>query len=93
MNTNIGEGLFTGLVLVTSESKPDIEAKIKEALSPFTIKIMDTQSMDIRGRYFLTILFSLDKAHAKAIQGDLEAAAKAIDVDLVIDYQYLQGAN
>lgn len=93
MSANGNEGLFTGLVLVTSESKPNIELKIKEALSPFTIKIMDTQSMDIRGRYFLTILFSLDKAHAKAIQEDLEAAAKALDVDLVVDYQYLEGAN
>ena len=93
MSANSGEGLFTGLILVTSESKTNIEAKIKEVLAPFTIKIMDTQSMDIRGRYFLTILFSLDKAHANAIQDDLEAVAKTIDVDLVVDYQYLQGAN
>ena len=80
-------GNLTGLILVTGKSAPNIEAVILEALSPFTIEIMDKQSMDIRDRYFLAIYFKLDKAHAKAIENDLEAAAKNIDVDLVIDFQ------
>ncbi len=80
-------GNLTGLILVTGKSAPNIEAVILEALSPFTIEIMDKQSMDIRDRYFLAIYFKLDKAHAKAIESDLEAAAKNIDVDLVIDFQ------
>ena len=80
-------GNLTGLILVTGKSAPNIEAVILEALSPFIIEIMDKQSMDIRDRYFLAIYFKLDKAHAKAIESDLEAAAKNIDVDLVIDFQ------
>lgn len=80
-------GNLTGLILVTGKSAPNIEAVILEALSPFTIEIMDKQSMDIRDRYFLAIYFKLDKAHAKAIESDLDAAAKNIDVDLVIDFQ------
>jgi predicted amino acid-binding ACT domain protein len=78
---------FTGLVLVTGESAPNIENEILETLSPFVITILDKQSMDIRGRYFLAIHFSLDKAHAKAIEKDLLNTAEKIGVDLVVDYQ------
>lgn len=79
--------IFTGLILVTGESAPDIEKEILDTLSPFVITILDQQSMDIRGRYFLAIHFSLDKAHAKAIEEDLLATAEKIGVDLVVDYQ------
>ena len=82
MNSN-----FTGLILVTGESAPGIEAAILETLSPFTIQILDKQSMDIRERYFLAIHFSLDKAHAKAIEKDLLATADKLNVDLVVDYR------
>ncbi|NDA83335.1 MAG: hypothetical protein EBY00_01110 [Actinobacteria bacterium] len=78
---------FTGLLLVTGESAPNIESEILETLSPFVITILDKQSMDIRGRYFLAIHFSLDKAHAKAIEKDLLNTAAKIGVDLVVDYQ------
>ena len=78
---------FTGLILVTGVSAPGIEAAILETLAPFTISILDKQSMDIRDRYFLAIHFSLDKAHAKAIEKDLMAAAEKLDVDLVVDFQ------
>ena len=82
MNSN-----FTGLILVTGESAPGIEAAILETLSPFTIQILDKQSMDIRERYFLAIHFSLDKAHTKAIEKDLLATAEKLNVDLVVDYR------
>ncbi len=78
--------IFTGLILVTGESSPNIEKEILDTLSPFVITILDQQSMDIRGRYFLAIHFSLDKAHAKAIEEDLLATAEKIGVDLVVDY-------
>lgn len=82
MNSN-----FTGLILVTGESAPGIEAAILETLSPFTIQILDKQSMDIRERYFLAIHFSLDKAHTKAIEKDLLSTAEKLNVDLVVDYR------
>jgi predicted amino acid-binding ACT domain protein len=78
---------FTGLALITGVSAPGIEDAILETLSPFTIQILDKQSMDIRDRYFLAIHFSLDKAHARAIEKDLLAAAEKLDVDLVVDFQ------
>ena len=81
------ENPFTALILVTSEIKPEIKERILEALTPFSIKILDQQSMTIRDRYFLAILFSLDKVHAKAIEKDLYEVANGIGVDLAIDYQ------
>ena len=82
MNANL-----TGLILVTGESVPGIEETILQTLAPFTIEIIDRQSMDIRDRYFLAIYFKLDKAHARAIETDLLAAAEALKVDLVVDYK------
>lgn len=81
------ENPFTALILITSVIKPSINEQILEALAPFSIKILDQQSMSIRDRYFLAILFSLDKAHAKAIEKDLYEVANGIGVDLAIDYQ------
>jgi predicted amino acid-binding ACT domain protein len=78
---------FTGLMLVTGESAPNVENEILETLSPFVIEILDNQSMDIRGRYFLAIHFSLDKAHAKAIENDLQNTAERLGLDLIVDYQ------
>lgn len=78
---------FTGLILITGESAPGIEAAILETLAPFTIQILDKQSMDIRGRYFLAIHFSLDKAHAKAIEKDLMERAEKLNLDLAVDYR------
>ena len=78
---------FTGLILVTGVSAPGIEETILKTLSPFTIEIIDKQTMDIRDRYFLTIYFKLDKAHAKAIEKDLLETATSLNVDLVVDFK------
>jgi predicted amino acid-binding ACT domain protein len=78
---------FTGLILVTGVSAPGIEDSILKTLSPFTIEIVDKQTMDIRDRYFLAIYFKLDKAHAKAIEKDLLEIAAQLNVDLVVDFQ------
>ena len=78
---------FTGLILVTGVSAPGIEEAILKTLSPFTIEIIDKQTMDIRDRYFLTIYFKLDKAHAKAIEKDLLETATSLNVDLVVDFK------
>lgn len=82
MNSNL-----TGLILVTAVTAPGIETEILETLKPFTINILDKQSMDIRDRYFLAIYFELDKAHAKAIENDLLKTASKLGVDLVVDYK------
>ena len=81
------ENTFTALILVTSEIKPNVRERFLETLAPFSIKILDQQTMSIRDRYFLAILFALDRAHTKAIEKDLFEVANAIGVDLAIDYQ------
>lgn len=78
---------FTGLILVTGVSTPGIEEAILKTLSPFTIEILDKQTMDIRDRYFLAIYIRLDKAHAKAIEKDLLETATSLNVDLVVDFK------
>ena len=83
--TTVGD--FTALILITGTIKPDIESAILDTLAPFTINILDKQSMRIRDRYFLAIYLSLDKAHAKAIEADLQSKCKSLDIDLAIDYQ------
>lgn len=83
--TSVGD--FTALILITGTIKPDIESEILKTLAPFTIDILDKQSMSIRDRYFLAIYLSLDKAHAKAIEADLKSKCESLDIDLAIDYQ------
>lgn len=78
---------YTGLALMTGVRAPDIETQIVEALSAFTIQIIDKQSIDIRDRYFLAIYFKLDPAHQKAITKDLEMVTERLKLDLAIDYQ------
>ena len=78
---------YSGLILLTGETKVGIEAEILDTLAPFSITILDKQSMDIRGRFFLAIHISLDKAHRSAIEGDLTATAERLGIDLAIDYQ------
>ena len=78
---------YTGLILVTGASTPGLEGKILDTLAPFTIQIIDKQSMDIRDRFFLAIFFSLDKAHQKAIIKDLEAQVEALNLDLASDFR------
>ena len=78
---------FTALVLVTGESNVEIESQILATLAPFTIKMLDKQSMDIRGRYFLALLFTLDPAHARAIEKDLLLTSENLNVDLAIDFR------
>lgn len=78
---------YTGLILVTGASTPGLEGKILETLDPFTIQIIDKQSMDIRDRFFLAIYFSLDKAHEKAIMKDLELQVAALNLDFASDFR------
>jgi predicted amino acid-binding ACT domain protein len=78
---------YTGLILVTGASKPGLEGKILETLAPFTIEIIDKQSMDIRDRFFLAIYLSLDKAHEKAIMKDLELVVEDLNLDLASDFR------
>lgn len=82
---------YTGLILVSSAitnmKSDEIESRFQQTLAPFSIRVLDTQRMQIRDRFFLAFYIKLDKAHQKAIEDDLQETADQLKVDLAIDYR------
>ncbi len=77
---------FTGLILLTGEDAPGITESLFTVLSPFAIVVRDIEQIVVRGRLILTILISLNKAHAQALQADLESSQEKMGVDIAIDF-------
>jgi len=77
---------YTGIILVTGEDKPGITQALFDTLSPFTVSILDIEQVVIRERLILTALISLDKAHAKAIDEDLDVLSKRLSVDIATSF-------
>jgi phosphoserine phosphatase len=73
---------FSGLILLTSEDKPGLAHALFEALSPFSVTVMDLDQIIIKGRLILTIQISLNPAHQVAIEEDLNALAASLGVDV-----------
>lgn len=77
---------YTGLVLVSGEDRPGITEALFSALAPFSLSIVDIEQVVIRSRLILTILFSLNKAHAQAIEEDLNAQAELLNLDIAVAF-------
>lgn len=77
---------YTGLVLVSGEDRPGITEALFQTLSPFSLSIVDVEQVVIRSRLILTILLTLNKAHAQAIEEDLSAQAQTLDLDIAIAF-------
>lgn len=77
---------FTGLLLLSGADQEGIASGLFETLAPFSIEIIDVEEFSIRGRTIFTLLFSLNKDHSSAIEGDLLQFAKNRDLDLAIDF-------
>jgi len=77
---------FTGLILVSGEDRPGITESLMKALSAFSVNIIDIEQLVIRDRLLLTVLLSLDEAHADAITEDLNALQEQIGLDIAIDF-------
>jgi len=73
---------FSGLILLTAEDKPGLAHALFEALSPFSVTVMDLDQIIIKGRLILTIQISLNPAHQDAIEEDLNALAASLGVDI-----------
>jgi phosphoserine phosphatase len=73
---------FSGLILLTSEDKPGLAHALFEALSPFSVTVMDLDQIIIKGRLILTVQISLNPAHQSAIEEDLNALAASLGVDI-----------
>jgi len=82
---------FTGLILVSGEDRPGITEALFETLAPFSISIIDIEQVVIRSRLILTILISLDRAHAQAIESDLTARGDELNLDVAIAFSEQEG--
>ena len=77
---------FTGLILVSGEDRPGITESLMQTLSAFSVTIIDIEQLVIRDRLLLTVLLSLDEAHAEAITADLGVLQEHIGLDIAIDF-------
>ena len=77
---------YTGLVLVSGEDRPGITEALFTTLAPFSLSIVDVEQVVIRSRLILTILITLNKAHAQAVEDDLSAQAESLDLDIAIAF-------
>jgi phosphoserine phosphatase len=77
---------YTGLILVSGEDRPGITEALFDTLAPFSMTIMDIEQVVIRSRLILTILISLDRAHASAIEEDLNERASSLELDIAIAF-------
>jgi phosphoserine phosphatase len=77
---------YTGLILVSGEDRPGITEALFDTLAPFSMTIMDIEQVVIRSRLILTILISLDRAHASAIEEDLNERATSLELDIAVAF-------
>jgi phosphoserine phosphatase len=84
---------YTGLILVSGEDRPGITEALFSTLSPFSLTIIDIEQVVIRSRLILTILISLDRAHASAIEEDLNEKAASLDLDIAIAFSEQQSES
>ena len=73
---------FTALILVTGIDKPGIASGVFQILAPFAVSVVDVEQITVSDRVILTIFLTLNPAHEKAIEEDLNACASALDVDI-----------
>lgn len=78
---------FTGLILVSGLDKPGITSAVFDALAQFQVSVLDIEQVVIRDRLILTILISLNPAHANAIEEDLNLCAANLEIDIASSFE------
>jgi len=73
---------FSGLILLTGEDKLGLAHSLFEALSPFSVAVIDIDQIIIKDRLILTVQISLNQAHQNAIEEDLNSLAQTLNVDI-----------
>ena len=73
---------FSGLILLTGEDEPGLAKSLFEALSPFSVAVVDIDQIIIKQRLILTVEISLNPAHQSAIEEDLNTLAQNLNVDI-----------
>lgn len=77
---------FTGLILVSGIDTPGITQALFDTLAPFAITVLDIEQVVIRERLILTVLISLNPAHAEAIDEDLQLCGQKLGVDIATSF-------
>jgi hypothetical protein len=65
--------------------REEVIALIEATLKPFTLIVLQNQSIALAGRIIIAFEIGLDEAHAKAIEKDLINSLKAKDFDIALD--------
>jgi len=78
---------YTGLILVSGIDSPGITQALFETLAPFAITVLDIEQVVIRDRLILTVLISLNPAHADSIEEDLQACGERLAIDIATSFQ------
>jgi phosphoserine phosphatase len=73
---------FSGLILLTGEDKPGLAHALFQALSPFAVVVIDLDQIIIKERLILTVQISLNPAHQRAIEEDLDSLADSLGIDI-----------
>ncbi|MDP1711330.1 MAG: phosphoserine phosphatase SerB [Candidatus Nanopelagicaceae bacterium] len=84
---------FTGLILLSGIDSPGITEALFSTLAPFSITVLDIEQMVIRERLILTVLISLNPAHAQAIETDLAACGEDLSVDIAVSFSHLASGS
>ena len=73
------------IALISGSSDVSIREPFQQALQAFSVKILDVQEILMAKRVILAIHFSLDPAHAPAIEKDLQAVAEKVGLDQALE--------
>ena len=77
---------YTGLILVSGIDTPGITQALFDTLAPFAITVLDIEQVVIRERLILTVLISLNPAHADSITEDLQLCGEKLGVDIATSF-------
>ncbi len=85
----MGEHKSKAIILASgpgdARQRDQVLSLIMESLKPFTLTILDSQSIALAGRVIVGVEIGLDSAHAGAIESDLHAALKPENFDIALE--------
>ena len=85
----MGEHKSKGIILASgpgdARQRDQILALIGESLKPFTLTILDSQSIAISNRVIIGVEIGLDPAHAAAIESDIQEFLKQKNFDVALE--------
>ena len=82
----LGKYDFTALILISTGEGLSAEESLQEVLAPFSLEILETQRIALRGKLIVGILIGCDPAHVLAIEKDILQWSHKTGIDAAIDY-------